>query len=104
VVKVGTTDTAENAGFVELEARLIGFNGNTDRLSINSRAQSVFSVGHILVASDFTVSRDGAGRGLASAIFSSVGVSSLSAETVGFNVFEGVVHKTTRAAEVSITL
>lgn len=103
VIKVGSAGSAEDTGFVELEARLIGFNSNTDGLTINGGAQSVFGMGHILVASDFGISRSSARSFLASAILSSVRVSSFSAETVGLNVFEGVVHKTTRAAKVTIT-
>jgi len=103
MIKIGATSTAENARFVKLKARLIGFNGNGHWLTVNGGAQSVFSVGHILISSDLGISRGSARRSLASAIFSGVGISSFSAKTVSLNVFKGVVHKTTRASEISIT-
>jgi len=103
VVKVGAASAAEDTRFVELESRLIGFNGNTDGLTINGGTQSVFGVGHILVVSDLGISGHGAGSGFASTILSRVRISGFSAETVGHDVFEGVVHKTTRAAKVAIT-
>jgi len=104
VVKIGAADTAEDAGFVELKARLIGFNGNTHWLNINRGAQGVFGVGDILVARDLRVSGSSARGFLASAILSGVRISGLSAETIGLNVFESIVHKTTRTAKVAITV
>jgi len=85
-----------------LKARLIGFNGNTDWFNIDRGAEGVFSVGHILVARDLGVSGHGAGCGFASAISSSVWVSSFSAKSVGFNVFEGRVHQATIASSITI--
>jgi len=102
VVKVGAANTAEDAGFVELESRLIGFNGNTDGLAINGSAQSVFGVGDILVSTDLGVNGSSARGLLASAIFSSVRISLFGAETVSFNILESIVHKTSRATKIAI--
>jgi len=104
VIKRGAADAAEDTRFVELKARLIGFNGDTDWLNINGGAQSVFGVGHILVATNFGVRGGSARRSLASTIFGSVRIGGFSAKTVGLHVFEGVIHKTTRASKVTITV
>jgi hypothetical protein len=102
VVKGGSADTAEDTGFVELETRLVGLNGDGDGFDIRGGAESALSVSDVLVARDLGVSGSSAGSLLASAILASVRVSGFSAETVGLSVLEGVVHQTTVAAQVAI--
>jgi len=92
VVKSSAAGAAEDTRFVELEARLIGFNGDTDRSHVNGGAQSVFGVGDILVARELGVSGHGATGGVAYTVLGGVGVGGFSAETVGLDVFEGGVH------------
>jgi len=92
VVKSSAASAAEDTRFVELEARLVGFNGNRDGGDVDSSAQSVFGVGDILVASDLGVNGGSAGGGAASTILGSVRISRLRAETVDLDVFEGGVH------------
>jgi hypothetical protein len=92
VVKVGAASAAEDTGFVELEARLIGFNGNGHRGDIDGGAEGVFGVGDILVARELRVSGGRAGSGFAYTVLGGVRVGRFSAETVGLDVFEGRVH------------
>jgi len=92
MVKIGAAGSAEHTTFVHLKPRLIGFDGNTNGSDIDGCAKGSFRVGDILVASDLGVSRWRATTGFASTVFGSVWVSTLSAETVGLNVFEGTVH------------
>jgi len=92
VIKRSSASAAEDTGFVKLEARLVGFNGNTDWGDIDGSAQRGFTVSDILVAGELGVSRGRARRGAASTVLGGVGVSRFSAKTVGLDVFEGRVH------------
>jgi len=92
VVKRSAASAAEDTRFVELKARLIGFNGDRDGGDINGGAESILGVGDILVARELGVSRGRARGRFASTVLGRVGVGRFSAETVGFDVFEGTVH------------
>jgi len=92
VIKSSAASATEDTRFVKLEARLISFNSNRDWSDINSRAESVFSVSDIFVARELGVGRDRATGGDAFVIFGNIRIRGFSAETVGFNVFEGGVH------------
>jgi len=56
MIKRSATSTAEDTRFVELKARLIGFNSNTDWGNIDGRTKSVLGVGNIFVARELRVS------------------------------------------------
>jgi hypothetical protein len=102
MVKLGTTCAREDTTFVELESRLICFNGDRDRLLLHGGLKLGFVVlGHIGVTSDFDCRIGGLGGG-AGAGLSSVRVGRLEDIAFGLNVLEAIVHKTTIAALVSI--
>jgi len=103
VVKRAAASSGQNTTLVELEGRLISLNGDRDGLGVNGGTQSVLSVSDVLVSRDHGVGLSSAGRGLASAISSSVGVSSLSAQAILHDIFEGVVHQTTVTASVTVS-
>jgi len=99
VVEVGAAGAVKDTRGVELEALLVGLNGNGDGLCANSGEESRLAVGlDVLVAGE----GDNGRASLASAITSSVGVGSLGADTmVVHDPLEGTVHETTTAAVVT---
>lgn len=104
VVQVDTArGIVEHTARVELEDRLVGLDGDGNRLLGVGNLQLV-----LVVDGDIGEGRDGgsgrATRRGASAVGASVGVGGLSANaTIGDDVLEGLVHQTTVAALVALS-
>lgn len=78
-----------------------GIDGNGDGLDLDGTQEAV-----AVARSDISVSADGVFSSLdtlTSGLNTSVGVSSFGGDTVGLNVSESVVHKTTVASVVSVS-
>ncbi len=102
VVQGGSARAGQHTGGIELEAGLVGLNGNRHGLLGDGGAESIgVLLGHIVVAGDG--GGGGARRGLARTVSSLVRVCLLSAQTtVVDDVLEGVVHQATVAALVAV--
>jgi len=100
VIKSSTTTSGEDTGLVELEGRLISFDGNRDG-SVNQSSLELISAlgGDEFVTSVDLISLLGVITALA--ISSSVGIVRFSFETVGGSVFHSLVHPTTLASVIS---
>merc|ERR1712178_574219 len=102
MVELGAASAREDTALVELEARLVGLDGDRDRLLLDGSLKLRLGVGlDIGVARDLDSSWRGLG-GRASASLASVGVGRLENIALGLDVLEAVVHEATVAALVSI--
>merc|ERR1711981_683143 len=100
VVEVGAAAAGQHTTAVQLEAHLIGLNGNADRASVGNSIEEGRFAGDVLETSDTTF-RDGSSvAGLAGAITASVGVGRLGRNAGALVELEGVVHETAIAARV----
>jgi hypothetical protein len=101
MVELVAAGAGEDTRLVELEARLIGLNGNGDRLHVDGGLELVLVLRcDILEGSDAHRRRRGLGL-LASASLGSVRVLGLEGVALGLDVLEAVVHETTVAALVT---
>ena len=102
VVEGGSARAGQHTGGIELEAGLVGLNGDRHGLLGDGGAESIgVLLGDIVVSGDG--SSGSARRRLARAVGSLVGVRLLSAQTtVVDDVLEGVVHEATVAALVAV--
>jgi len=100
VVKVGSTSGSDDTTVVHLEGGLIGFDGNGDWALSNGSLELIGGGLNIVEGGDGTNS--GALVSVASTTSGGIWVVSLRNERVGFNVLEGVVHKTTIASLINM--
>jgi len=100
VVEVGAAAAGQHTAAVQLEAHLIGLNGNADRASVGNSIEEGRFAGDVLETSDTTF-RDGSSvAGLAGAITASVGVGRFGCNAGALVELEGVVHETAIATRV----
>ncbi len=106
VVQVSTASTSEDTRLVELEGRLVGFDGNRDWLLVQGRHHGGIRVLGDISVGDWSNASDLGNLGVAST--SSLGgardiwVSSFSADTaILLDPLESIIHQTTIAAHVS---
>jgi hypothetical protein len=103
VVEVLSASLGDDSGSVGLEGNLVGLNGNSDWLFVDGSLELVNAVLWNINES-LDVSDNLGGIVLASSVSGSVWVRSLTLNTLTLDVSEGIVHETTVAAHVSLSL
>jgi len=100
VVEVGAAAAGQHTAAVQLEAHLIGLNGNADRASVGNSIEEGRFAGDVLETGHATFRNSRGVAGLASAITASVSVRLLGSNTGALIELEGIVHETAVAARV----
>lgn len=103
MIEAGSTSSSEDAGFVELESRLIGLNCDGDWSLGQSLHERLFIVFFYILVTCHTTLWDAhsAARSLASAGLTFVGVALFGADGIFLRKFECIIHQTAVAALVN---